>query len=179
MRHIISLFILLIFTSCVNGPAIIENYSSLKTKNIKASKILIYKIIIDGDNFDNNIKNIILDKTSLSFKNLNAAVTINDLIFKNDIDQKNIIMPDEIINENYDYILTIFVRVKDLGYSILSLTDEVNIYMNISLFDGKGKLLTSSLFNRITSYSLSASSRFHWDLSLALLPIQEYVKKKK
>lgn len=178
MKKIIGTVLILIafLTGCVNGPAIKEVYTGNNRiiKKTKA-KALLYKIIVEGDNYDPFIPDTVHDNISLSLQNSKLDVTTYEDVFNNDIDHKNIAFKPDALNGEYDYIIVVIIRSKNLGYSLTTLSDETNIFINILLHDGEGKLLTSSQVTRITSYSISASRRFYKDLWNSLWPVKSFI----
>lgn len=172
------LIILIIFSGCVGGPGVLENYSR-DSKNIdkyEQKNILLYRVIIEGDNYDKVVQKIILDKIRIYFGNINAGIVVSEDIFKNDIDDKNLIISEEYLNQNFDFIFLLIIRTKNLGYSIRTLSDETNINLNSTLFDGAGSLLTSSLFSKVTLYPISNIRKFHFDLMRVLSPMSSFIQ---
>lgn len=168
---------LFLTASCVNSPGTLETYSRFNKdfEKMKSTKIHLYKLIIEGDNYDPLVEPIILDKLVMNFRNMKADVSVHEQVFLNDIDPKKIMVDPENLEDSYDYILLIFIRTKNLGFSIRSLADEKNLFMNILLMNKDGELLTSSQYSKVTSYTLSNSKKIHKDIFKALNPIKEYI----
>jgi len=179
MKKLLIIFpiLLLLLTGCLDGPAVIHEYSNASGKENSKLKTYIYKIIVEGDNFDPIIGNIALDRITIFLLNNNCGITINDKIFENNVDLKNPVIPDE-IKEKYDLILFFVIRTKDLGYSLESLKDKKSLSMNFILFNGKGELLNTVLYSKEISYSLSSAKNFYNDLDKVLESLKKYINKK-
>lgn len=180
MKKIFLLFFLAIFLfSCVNSPPILDKYFLMNKSKLKENNIFFYKIIIEGDNYDFYVRNSILETLCLNLKKLNNNIIVDEKVFEKDIDIKNIKIPEEILKKKFDYILIYIIRIKELGYSVLSLTDENNIFISNYLYNSEGKLLASSVYNRITSYTISATKKFYNDLIKSTNDIKKYLIKNK
>ena len=176
MKKIILILPFLFLFSCLGGPAIKETYLNIEG-NEEKKNALIYKLIIEGDNYDPFIKSTILEKVKIFLRSSGININVDDDVFKKDTDLINLKVKDEILNKENDYIIFIIIRTKNLGYSLLTLTDQNNIYLNVSLFDNKGKLIQTSLFTKVTSYPISAINKFHFDLYNVLNPIKSSITK--
>lgn len=166
----------LLLTSCLNGPAIREVYKNNEKRAGQKGKILIYKILADGDNYDSLIQSIVLDMVKLHFKRKNYTVIINEDVFVNEHKDRPFKIEEDYSTSDYEHILTFHIKVKSIGFSMAKLKQEWNLFLNMSLYNKKGDLRFSSVSTKTTSYNLNSGKRFHYDLEQILLRTGHFVE---